>query len=742
MNEEIILQGSIERITFHNHENAFTVAKLSLEDKPESLVCLVGEMPSIKVGETVRVVGKWSVNPIHGKQLEVSKIFYYTPKSKDAIQKYLESGLVKGLGPKYAKAIIKRFGEQSLEVIDENPDALLEVEGIGKKRVQSIKECWQKQKVVRQLMIFLQQFHVSPNLAQKIFKAYGKNSLEVLKSNPYAIASAIRGVGFKTADTLAQKMGISKSSDQRIQAGILFALSELAQDGHMCYLESDFLEYSAEVLELDQDLIQKQIKPLADEEKIIHLPLPYQGQLRHFIWLKNHYIAERGMAKELGRLKKASCPLRKIDNEKAITWAQTELDIELAEKQKSAVSKAVDEKFSIITGGPGTGKSTITKVILAIYKKIQARIMLAAPTGKAAKRLTEITTHHAKTIHSLLEYDFRIAGFKRNKENPLECDLIIIDEASMIDSFLMYQLLRALPDSAKVILIGDTHQLPSVGPGNVLKDFIASEKVPFTFLNEIFRQASSSQIVMNAHRINQGPFPHLFSGKDSDFFFIEAKEKELALETIVHLTTTRIPKKFRLDPLKDIQVLSPMKKGVIGCDNLNQQLQKSLNSHSSQSKDGIRGFYKGDKVMQLRNNYQKEVFNGDVGVVADIFFSDEELWVQMDDKKVCYTFSELDDLTLAYAVSVHKYQGSECPCIIMPIHNTHFMMLQRNLLYTAITRGKQLVVVVGTKQAIAMSVKNDSVQKRYTGLLNALQSLVPFDLKESSGSKALGMHYS
>ncbi|SCA58713.1 ATP-dependent RecD-like DNA helicase [Chlamydiales bacterium SCGC AB-751-O23] len=741
MEEQETLQGSIERITFHSHENAFTVAKLSLEDSGK-LITLVGEMPSIKVGETVRVVGKWIVNPIHGKQLQIEKVFYYTPKSKEAIKKYLESGLIKGLGPKYAKNIIEKFGEKSLEIIDQNPDALLEVEGIGRKRVQSIKDCWKEQKVIRKLIIFLQQFHVSPNLAQKIFKTYGKNALEVVKENPYAIATAIRGVGFKTADTLAQKMGISSQSPQRIQAGILYALSELSQDGHMCYLETEFLTFASELLELTEEQVKEQIEPLDKEEKIILLPLPHQGNLAPFIWLKNHYISERGIAKEFARLRSTPSPLRSIDATKAIEWGQKELNIELAEMQKSAISKAIDEKFSIITGGPGTGKSTITKVILTIYKKIQTRIMLAAPTGKAAKRLTEITGQPAKTIHSLLEYDFRIAGFKKNKEDPLECDLIIVDEASMIDSSLIYQFLRALPDGCKVILIGDTHQLPSVGPGNVLKDFISSEKAPFTFLNEIFRQGKGSQIVSNAHRINKGSFPELYSPKDGDFFFVEAKEKELVLETITHLASARVPKKFKFDPLKDIQILSPMRKGVIGCDNLNLELQKALNPQAKNSGQTIRGFYKGDKVMQLKNNYKKEVFNGDVGVIKEILFSDEEVWVQMDDKKVIYSFSELDDLTLAYAVSIHKFQGSECPCIIMPIHNSHFMMLQRNLIYTGITRGKQLVIVVGTKQAIAMAVKNDSVKKRYTGLLHALQSLVPFDLPKSQGARALGMGYS
>ncbi len=696
--------GFIERITFYNEENGFTVVRLKMP-KRNDLVTAVGSMPNVQPGESVRLQGNWKSNKAHGMQFEVKECFIEAPQDVVGIQKYLESGMVKGIGPTYAARIVERFKEKTLEIIDHSPEMLLDVEGIGKKRVEKIQKCWSDQKAIRNVMVFLQKYGVSPAFAQKIYKTYGDQSIEQIQVNPFALAREIRGVGFKTADGLAEKLGFPKDATQRIDAGIEYVLLELSEEGNTCFPTEELCVKAQEMLGIS---INDRLDVLVAEERIV--------KEKGFVWLKRLWLCEQGIIRELKRLQFASSRLRVVDAEKAVVWVEENLHIKLAEQQKVAVQHALAEKFMIITGGPGTGKSTITKAILAITEKLSRQIILAAPTGRAAKRMSEITKREASTIHSLLQFDFSAKGFKRNKENPLVCDLIIIDEASMIDTSLMYSLLRAIPDHARVILVGDIHQLPSVGPGNVLKDLINSGKLVVSELTEIFRQAAGSRIITNAHLINKGEFPDLSVQDRSDFFFLKAEEPQEALEKIVMLVSQRLPKFYKLNPIDDIQVLTPMKRGVIGTENLNHALQLALNPQQDVIMHAGSKFGVSDKVMQIRNDYTKEVYNGDIGRIKSINREEEELTVTFDTKDVIYPFFDLDELVLAYATSVHKYQGSECPCVVIPVHTTHFTMLHRNLLYTAVTRGKRLVVLVGTGKAIAIAVSQDDVKKRHTGL--------------------------
>lgn len=711
--------GVIDKITFQNSETGFTVAQILLRGSTQP-TCIVGMMPGLQPGETVRCLGEWKTHLVYGRQFDVKEYKTEMPADIVGIKKYLGSGLIKGIRSTYAARIVEKFGIDTFNIIDQAPERLGEIPGFGPKRIERVKSCWTEQKSIRDVMVFLQGVGVSPAFAQKVFKAYGPQSIAKVKENPYALTKDVSGIGFKTADILAQKMGILKEAPQRIEAGIEFVLSELSSDGHVCYPVAEFLQCAKEILELEADLIKGHLSVLKERDRIALKPMVNERELVDFIWLKPLYACETGIAKEIKRLIRHACGLRQIDIPKALDWSQNLLKIKLADNQKKAVAISMTEKVNIITGGPGTGKSTITKAILAISDKLTKKIFLAAPTGRAAKRMTEITGHKASTIHSLLEYDFHKRGFKRNRENPLDCDLIIIDEASMIDTPLMYNLLKAIPSYARVIFVGDINQLPSVGPGNVLNDIIESKCVVVTMLNEIFRQAAGSRIITNAHRINQGVFPDISNHSDSDFYFIEAQDPEEVLKNIIGLILHRLPQKYGFDPLKDIQVLAPMKRGIIGIENLNAALQNSLNRQEKAIVRVGQRFQEGDKVMQLRNDYQREVYNGDIGYIKDIDYEEQVVIVQVDEKEVIYEVSHLDDLALAYAVSIHKYQGSECPCVIMPIHTTHFKLLHRNLFYTGITRGKQLVILVGTKKAIAIAVQNDEVKKRYTGLKQAL----------------------
>ncbi len=710
MEEEIC--GYIDTIVFSESEKGFTVARLK-EPRKMELTCIVGYMPSVQPGETIRCKGTWKHHAQYGQQFEVKSFDLQAPSDLIGIQKYLESGMIKGIGPVYAEKIVKKFGLDTLKILEEKPEQLRKIGGLGPKKIESIKQCWDQQKSIRQVMIFLRGHNVSPGFAQKIFKAYGDKSIEKVQENPYALAKEIFGIGFKSADTIAKGMGIPTDSPQRMDAGIEHVLWELSNEGHVCFPEEELLPTAAEILEIDQAPLVPRLDLLVKSGALI--------RENGYIWLKSLYLSEIGIAREIARLAQTPSSLRSIDLARAIEWVQTQLKIDLAEEQKEAVIAGFDKKLLIITGGPGTGKSTITQAILTVTAKLTKKILLAAPTGRAAKRLAEITHHRASTIHSMLEMDFKAGKFKRGKEEPLECDLLIVDEASMIDTFLMHNLLKAVPSNARLILVGDVDQLPSVGPGNVLKDLIASGKIALAQLSKIFRQAAGSQIVTNAHRINQGVFPELSSTPKSDFHYIEKDEPEEILQEIVSLVTTRLPKAYRYHRFDEIQVLSPMKKGIIGSENLNSVLQKELNPCPNPLLRMGRAYHVGDKVMQIRNNYQKEVYNGDIGRIMTIDNQEQKLLVRFDEKSVGYEFSELDELLLAYAVSIHKYQGSECPCLVMPIHTSHFKLLNRNLLYTGITRGKKRVILVGSKKAIGMAVSNEEVKKRHTGLKEAVQ---------------------
>ncbi len=713
MAEEQEISGYVERITFSHPETGFTVAKLK-EPRKSDLTTLVGCLPGIHAGLYLHCKGKWLMHPDHGWQFDVCHFVGHTPHNEEGIQRYLGSGLIKGIGAYLATKIVEKYGKETLEVIEKSPDVLLEVHGIGAKRLAMIRRSWDEQKAIREVMLFLQPFEVSPSFAQKIYRKYKEDSIAKVKENPYRLAHEVHGIGFKSADRMAQKMGFTLEHPQRIAAGIEFVLHELAGDGHTCYPTDELQKHVHEILQVPLELIDAQVRGLIGEGRLI------QEGLR--VWLKVSHICEKGIATQFQRLLESVSFLRSIEVERAISWAEEKLKIELADNQRLAVEAALTNKLQVITGGPGTGKSTITKVILAISRRLTQRIILAAPTGKAAKRMAEVTHMEAKTIHSLLEFSFEGGGFKRNRENPLEADLIIIDEASMIDQYLMYSLLRAIPNHARVILIGDVNQLPSVGPGTVLKDIIESKILPVVCLVEIFRQAQGSMIITNAHRIHQGLFPEIEIKKGSDFFFIKANEPEDLVKEVLSLVKERLPKRYRLNPFDDIQVLVPMKRGPVGTERFNVLLQETLNPNQPSVEWGHKKFCLHDKVMQIRNNYTKEVYNGDVGRIIAIDPEEQELLVSFDGKDVPYEFLELDELVLAYAVSVHKYQGSECPCVVIPVHTSHYMLLHKNLLYTAVTRGKRLVILVGMARAIHIAIHNDHAQERHTGLLESLQS--------------------
>jgi exodeoxyribonuclease V alpha subunit len=716
--EEII--GIVERITFQNPENGFTVAHLEVDGFKE-LVPVIGHFPVLKGGETLRCRGTFQQHLLHGKQFQVSDSQPEIPQTEKGIERYLGSGLIKGIGPSYAKKIVAHFGKTTLSIIEKEPDRLLKVKGLGAKRLEMIKSSWVEQREVSDVMVFLQGNGVSPAFAQRIYRHFGRESVTLLKENPYRLAHEVHGIGFKMADEIARHLGIEKESPARIASGITYLLSELSGKGHVTYPLPLFLESTSKTLEVEASLVQKEISLLVDTEKLYLEERPYEGKMVPFVTAANFWVAERNIANLLRDLIKTPSALRAVDPLKAVPWVEKELGLALASEQQQGVAKALQEKVMILTGGPGTGKSTITKAILALHEKLTKKIILLAPTGRAAKRMHEITGRPANTIHSKLEFDFLHGTFKRNRENPLEADLIIVDEASMIDTLLMQHLLRAIPKAARLIFIGDVYQLPSVGPGTVLKDLIASEKIPTVHLKQIFRQAQGSRIITGAHDIHQGRLPDLTLASDSDLLFIEKNNPEHLLDALLELLTNRLPKRYGFDPFNEIQVLAPMRKGIVGIDNLNLRLQEKLNPQKERLHRAGRAYAPGDKVMQIKNDYEKEIFNGDIGRVLSIDTDAEELLVTFDGKEIHYPFADLDELHLAYAVSVHKYQGSEAPCIILPVHTTHFKLLYRNLLYTAVTRGRKLVVLIGMKQALQIAVRNNETEERFTGLEKALR---------------------
>ena len=633
--------------------------------------------------------------------------------------------LIKGIGPVMAKRIVKKFDKDTLDIIEKEVEKLVEVNGIGKKRIAMIKKAWEDQKEIREVMIFLQAHGVSSGYATKIFKHYGDQSIAVVKENPYRLATDIFGIGFITADQIAEKLGFDKNSELRAEAGILYVLNQLADDGHVYYPYEPLVEKCQEVLEVGRDIISNAFGTITLDQRIVIEDL--NDRLDEFrennkaVYLAKFHLCETSIARRLKTLVHAPKSIRKIDSDRAIVWVQKQLDITLAKNQVEAIRCAVEKKVMVITGGPGTGKTTIINAILKIFSKLNVRILLAAPTGRAAKRMSETTGHGAKTIHRMLEYSIQKGGFQKNDEKPLNCDLLILDEASMIDTVLMYHLLKAIPQTATWIIVGDVNQLPSVGAGNVLKDIIASKSVPVVELTEIFRQAKESRIIVNAHKINNGEFPYLKpTGPKDDFYFIEEEDPEEVLRIILKLTTDRIPNRFGFDSIDSIQVLTPMHRGIVGAGNLNIELQNALNSGEGGIVRGNRAFRVRDKVMQIKNNYDKEVFNGDIGRIKRIDLEQQIVTITFDGRHVEYDYPDLDEIVLAYAVSVHKSQGSEYPAIIIPILIQRYMLLQRNLIYTAVTRGRKLVVIVGTKKALAIGINNNKTQRRFTYLKHRL----------------------
>lgn len=722
----IDLKGQIERITYTNEENGYTIARVKVYGHRD-LVTIVGNLMAPTPGEILNMKGEWANHPKYGDQFKVEYYNTAVPASVYGITKYLGSGLIKGIGPKIADRIVKKFGEQTLDVIEEEIENLTQVEGIGKKRIGMIQKAWEDQKEIRQVMLFLQTHGVSSGYATKIFKRYGDNAIEIVKENPYRLAMDIFGIGFVTADKIAEKMGFTKDSPQRAQAGILFVLNQMSDEGHVYYPYEPLIEKCQEILEVSRDIIVDAIGVIQQDRNIIIEDINDDSDEfivnNKAVYLAKFHVCETGIARRMHILLSVPKSLRPINTDEALEWVQKRLLIKLAANQVNAVKCALESKVMVITGGPGTGKTTIINAILKILTRADAKILLAAPTGRAAKRMSETTGHEAKTIHRLLKFSPGKASFEKDFENPLDCDVLILDESSMIDTILMHHLLKAVPATAILILVGDVNQLPSVGAGNVLNDIIDSGAVPVVLLKEIFRQAKQSRIIVNAHRINQGKMPYYDNtpSPKNDFYFILKEEPEAVLDVILRLVKDRIPRRFGFDPIDDIQVLTPMHKGIVGAGNLNLELQNTLNPSTQGVTRGQRFYKINDKVMQIKNNYDKEVFNGDIGRITRITPENQEVHISFDGRSLVYDYTELDELVLAYAVSVHKSQGSEYPVVVMPVAIQHYMLLQRNLIYTGITRGRELVVLVGTKKALAIGVRNDKTRKRYTYLKNRLQ---------------------
>jgi exodeoxyribonuclease V alpha subunit len=734
------IKGTLEHIVFKNEENGYTVAKLLEKGKAFS-VTVVGNMIGVREGEQLTCHGSWRVDKKFGKQFSVQRFDIEIPTTTRGIEKYLSSGAVSGVGPTLAKRIVDTFGEKTLEVFDLSIEKLRAVEGIGKKKLAIIQKDWESQKDMRQVMIFLQNHGISPAYAKRVYLKYGQQSINRVQENPYRLATDITGIGFKKADAVAQKIGIDKDSPMRVDAGLEYVLHEQTRNGHTCLPYDYLVRVAAELLGVAYEAVADSVQELAKNHRIIiKTKLDKQQQPQSFVWLEIYYNHEKDITIEIDRLLQFEDPLQQTDWDGSLEKVTAQQGITLAIQQEEAVLKSLDSKIHIITGGPGTGKSTITKVVLQMCLEEQAEVVLAAPTGRASKRLAEITTQEAFTLHTLLVYDFMTGGFRKNHYDPLTCNVLIVDEASMIDTFLMRSLLQALPDNCKLILVGDIDQLPSVGAGNILSDLIDSGRVPVTRLTEIFRQAVNSTITTNAHKINQGIFPNVQIEKDSDFFFITERAPERIIQNIYGLIDKRLPKAYQLHKLKDIQLLCPMNKGKIGSTELNRILQLKLNPNKKDEETGVghRKFVEGDKVIQTRNNYDKGVYNGDIGYIKKIASVDKQLFVEFDGKYIEYDFASLIDLELAYAVSVHKYQGSESPCIIMPIHESYNRLLYRNLVYTGVTRGKKLVIMIGTKEALNQAIKNNKANQRYTGLVDLLTQEQEGGLPEIKLVPALG----
>ncbi len=708
------LVGLVERVTFHNEENGFCVLRLNARGQRD-LVTVIGHAAMISAGEWIQAAGTWTNDRTHGLQFRAAFLRATPPTTIEGIERYLGSGMIRGIGPAYAKRLVNTFGEAVFDIIEAEPARLREVEGIGPKRAERIAAGWAEQKVVREIMLFLHAHGVGTSRAVRIYKTYGAEAVAVISENPYRLARDIRGIGFKTADQIAMKVGIAKDAMVRVRAGVSYALAEAMDEGHCGLPEDDLLRTGAELLEVSADRLTAALALELQEGAVVADTVAE----RRCIFLAGLYRAERDIAERLRSLVRGKPPWPVPDVDRVIPWLESRGGITLAPSQREALRLAVGSKVLVITGGPGVGKTTLVNSILKVLVAKSVKVALCAPTGRAAKRLTETTGVEAKTIHRLLETDPKNGGFKRDETNPIACDLLVVDETSMVDVLLMKALVRALPPRAALLLVGDVDQLPSVGPGQVLADIIGSEAVPVVRLTEVFRQAATSRVIVNAHRINQGQMPDVGLGQTArtDFYVVDAAEPEIAVAKILAVVRDRIPKAFGLDPVRDVQVLCPMNRGGVGARSLNIELQKVLNPPGEVRVERFGWTYApGDKVMQIENDYDKEVFNGDLGIVARIDMEAGNLVAAFDGREVVYAFGELDELVLAYATTIHKAQGSEYPAVVIPVMTQHYTMLARNLLYTGVTRGKKLVVLVGQRKAIAMAVRNGGKRRRWSKL--------------------------
>jgi exodeoxyribonuclease V alpha subunit len=707
-----IVAGMVERVSFHNLDNGFCVLRVKARGQRE-LVTVVAHAASISAGEFVQASGNWTNDRTHGVQFRAGFLKTSPPTGLDGVERYLGSGMIRGIGPVYAKKLVGAFGEAVFELIEQQPDRLREVTGIGPKRAAQIVAGWAEQKVIREIMLFLHTHGVSTSRAVRIYRTYGNDALQVISENPYRLARDIRGIGFVTADRLAAKLGIEKTASIRVRAGISYALAEAADEGHCGLPLDELVPLTAKLIEVQARLIEAAIADEIAAGDVIADTL--DG--RNCIFLARLHYAERAIAERLHTLGAGAPPWPTIDPDKAIPWVEARTGLTLAPSQQEAIRLALRSKVMVITGGPGVGKTTLVNSILRIVQARRVVVALCAPTGRAAKRLTETTGREARTIHRLLETDPKTSNFKRNESHRLACDMLVLDEASMVDVPLMRSLLKALPDEAALMIVGDVDQLPSVGPGQVLQDIITSNTVPVVRLTEVFRQAAESRVIVNAHRINRGQMPEMQSVEGSDFYFVDAVDPEDAVRKVLTVVRHRIPARFGLDPVRDVQVLCPMNRGGLGARSLNQELQRALNSNSEARVERFGWtFSVGDKVMQIENNYEREVFNGDLGIVARIDMEAGELVVNFDGREVVYGLGELDELVLAYATTIHKSQGSEYPAVVIPLTTQHYLMLARNLLYTAVTRGKQLVVLIGQRRALAIAVRNGAARRRWSKL--------------------------
>jgi len=711
------LAGSVERVTFHSEETGFCVLRVKVRGHRD-LVTVVGTAPTITPGEYIESDGWWVTDRTHGLQFKTTQLRVVPPTTLEGIERYLGSGMVKGIGPHFARKLVQAFGAEVFDVIEQTPARLQELDGIGPKRTARVVAAWAEQKVIREIMVFLHGHGVGTARAVRIYKTYGTDAITQVQENPYRLALDIHGIGFKTADTLAQRLGISRDAVIRAQAGVRHVLQTFADDGHCAVVHAELIEAATTLLEVPVATIEQAVDLERQEERLVAETIDGLPCLL----LASLYRAEVGVASHLVRLLDGALPWGQIDPAKAIPWVEQQTGRTLSPSQRQAVAQVLTGKVTVITGGPGVGKTTIVTSILQALRAKRMRVQLCAPTGRAAKRLSESTGLEAKTIHRLLAFDPTGMGFLHGATNPLAADLVVIDEVSMVDVVLMAQLLRAIPDQAAVLLVGDVDQLPSVGPGMVLADVIASGRIPTVTLTEIFRQAATSQIIVNAHRVNQGQMPVTPEDGESDFYVIPADTPEDIQAKLLRVVTERIPQRFGLHPIRDVQVLTPMNRGSLGARALNVTLQAALNPDATPKVTRFGWTYApGDKVLQTINDYDKDVFNGDIGQVVQVDLEEGVVVVSFDGREVTYDVAELDEVALAYATTVHKSQGSEYPAVIIPLATQHYPMLARNLLYTGVTRGKQLVVLIGQPKACALAVRNVRAMRRLTNLAARLR---------------------